>query len=243
MKNSGKKRTLFLSHRGESDDALENTLAAFALAMARDSDGIELDLRMTKDGQIICFHDATLQRIAGVDIAVSENTLADLQTACPDIPLFSEIIGVFQNGKHLQIELKGSPAQLPQVHEILASAPQARQCFSISSFEPETIREAAVFFPDLPRVLLTDLRTLQADFPPADAVMRMLSPLRCGISFKGDFAADYNFVQALHQHHIRVVCWGITSDELGLSMAAAGVDALTCNHAVKLREKFLAANP
>ena len=42
-------KTLFLSHRGESDDAPENTLAAFALAMERDSDGIELDIRMTSD--------------------------------------------------------------------------------------------------------------------------------------------------------------------------------------------------
>ena len=42
--------TLFLSHRGESDDAPENTLSAFAIAMERDSDGIELDIRLTSDG-------------------------------------------------------------------------------------------------------------------------------------------------------------------------------------------------
>ena len=40
--------TRFLSHRGESDDAPENTLAAYKLAMERDSDGIELDIPETR---------------------------------------------------------------------------------------------------------------------------------------------------------------------------------------------------
>ena len=46
--------TRFLSHRGESDDAPENTLSAYKLAMERDSDGIELDIRLTADGEAAC---------------------------------------------------------------------------------------------------------------------------------------------------------------------------------------------
>lgn len=37
---------------------------------------------------------------------------------------------------------------------------------------------------------------------------------------------------------MRVVCWGVRSDELGLAMARIGVDAMTCNHAVALRAEY-----
>jgi len=62
---------LFLSHRGESDDAPENTLRAFALAISRESDGIELDVRLTADKQVVCCHDEDLQRVAGVPVKVA----------------------------------------------------------------------------------------------------------------------------------------------------------------------------
>ena len=42
---------------------------------------------------------------------------------------------------------------------------------------------------------------------------------------------------ALRAKGLRVVAWGVDTDEKGLAMAAAGVDALTCNHAVALRKK------
>ena len=47
-----------------------------------------------------------------------------------------------------------------------------------------------------------------------------------------------NLVEALKAENMRVVCWGVFTDELGLAMAEAGVDAMTCNHAVALRQKF-----
>lgn len=71
--------TRFLSHRGESDDAPENTLSAYKLAMERDSDGIELDIRLTADGEAACVHDETIERVSGVRLAVSDATLAALR--------------------------------------------------------------------------------------------------------------------------------------------------------------------
>lgn len=228
--------TLFLSHRGESDDAPENTAEAFALAMARDSDGIELDVRMTSDKQVVCFHDATLERICGDKLAIAEATLDELQTK-HEIPLLAEALALLNSGKHMQIELKGSPEQVPYVRSVLEKFPEWGR-FAISSFEKETILAAAEYFPSLPRLLLCDLRAESGVFPEAGEVIEFLRPLECGISFKADNAADAAFVEQLHRAGLRVVCWGISSDELGLAMAHAGVDALTCNHAVALRRKY-----
>ena len=229
--------TLFLSHRGESDDAPENTLEAFQLAMERDSDGIDLDLRLTADRQVVCFHDATLERITGDKLAVAECSLEKLQQK-HDIPLFAEALAVLGDGKQMQIELKGTPELLPYVKAVLDEF-SGHQRFVISSFEKDTIASAAEYFPDLPRVLLIDLVAEFGRFPGADEVIVMLKPLHCGISFRADFAADREFVDVLKAAGLRVVCWGVNSDELGLAMANLGVDALTCNHAVALRQKYL----
>ena len=227
---------LFLSHRGESDDAPENTLAAFQLAMDRDSDGIELDIRRTSDGFVVIVHDEDLQRVANVPLKISESTLAELQKAHP-VPLLKEMLPLLKSGKHLQIELKGSDmALVPGLKAVLEESSVDRSQLALSSFEAETIAYAAEFFPEFPRLLLTDLTKLFGHFPTACEVAEYLKKYHCtGVSFKADLSASAEFVRKLHDLGFRVVCWGVSSDSLGLAMDAIGVDALTCNHAVALR--------
>ena len=230
--------TRFLSHRGESDDAPENTLAAYKLAMERDSDGIELDIRLTADGEAACVHDETIERVSGVRLAVSDATLAALRQYHP-VPLLSEALAVLKPGKQMQIELKGPWPQLQPVKAVLDRRGGDRKGLALSSFEEETIRAAADVFPELPRLLLTDLTRRFGRFPAPEQVVDCLHSLRCtGISFLATAEADAAFVEALHRAGMRVVCWGVRSDELGLAMARIGVDAMTCNHAVALRAEY-----
>ena len=227
---------LFLSHRGESDDAPENTIPAFQLAMDRDSDGIELDIRCTSDGFVVVVHDEDLQRVAGNPARIAETTLEDLQKYHP-VPLLKDMLKVLKPGKHLQIELKGTDmTMVPKLAEILKGSGIDRSQFALSSFEEETIALTAEYFPDLPRLLLTDLASLFGHFPTAEETAEYLKKYRCtGVSFKADYSASREFVEALHNLGFRVVCWNISNDEIGLAMDAIGVDAMTCNHAVALR--------
>lgn len=230
--------TIFLSHRGESDDAPENTLRAFSLAMERDSNGIELDIRLTADGDVVCVHDETLERVAGVKLAVADASLAELRNHYP-VPLLSEALALLRPGKHMQIELKGVQPLARPLKQVLEQWGGDRRSLALSSFEEETIRNAAEFFPDLPRLLLVDLKNRFGVFPSAEQVMDYLRKLHCtGVSFKATTEADAAFVAALHAEKFRVVSWGVFSDELGLAMAALGVDAMTCNHAVALRRRW-----
>lgn len=229
---------LFLSHRGESDDAPENTLEAFELAMERDSDGWELDIRLTSDKQVVVVHDEDLKRVAGADLKISESTLAELQAVHP-VPLFKDVISKLKNNKHCQIELKGSDLRvIDGLKEILDNWNGDRKQLAISSFEEETIKKAAEVFLDLPRLLLVDFTAKFGKFPTAAQTAEYMRSLNCtGVSFMADFAADKAFVDELHKQKMRVVCWGVFTDEIGLKMAEIGVDAMTCNHAVALRAK------
>ncbi|HEY9839786.1 MAG TPA: glycerophosphodiester phosphodiesterase family protein [Candidatus Obscuribacterales bacterium] len=68
-----------IAHRGASKDAPENTLSAFQLAIEQKADMIELDIRLSRDGQIVVFHDKLLQRTTNGEGRVDQFSLAELQ--------------------------------------------------------------------------------------------------------------------------------------------------------------------
>jgi len=92
------------AHRGlHSRDKTvpENSLEAFRLA-ARQGYGVELDVQLTRDGHVVVFHDATLDRVCGVEGRVDELTYGELckLRLCGSeygIPLLSEVLAVIRN--------------------------------------------------------------------------------------------------------------------------------------------------
>lgn len=72
--------TQIWAHRGASEYAPENTLEAFELAIEQNADGIELDVQLSKDGELVVIHDETLARVSGVKGEVRQFTLEELQS-------------------------------------------------------------------------------------------------------------------------------------------------------------------
>ena len=71
---------LIIAHRGDISNAPENTLPAFQRACERGADGIELDVRLTRDGQLVVFHDRGLKRIGGIRGLVTNATLEEMRS-------------------------------------------------------------------------------------------------------------------------------------------------------------------
>ena len=71
--------TEIFAHRGASGYAPENTLEAFRLAMEQGADGIELDVHLTKDGEVVVIHDETLNRTSNGQGKVRDYTLEELK--------------------------------------------------------------------------------------------------------------------------------------------------------------------
>ena len=227
---------IFLSHRGESDDAPENTMAAYQLAMDRQSDGIELDIRLTANGRVVCVHDADLKRVAGVSAVVAEQTLAELRKIHP-IPELNEVLAILRPGSMIQIELKSTAALLPKLRPLLTPELCGKLAVRISSFDAELLDAAADLFPELPRLLLIDLIKHFGYLPTADETETLLRRFRAtGVSLRANMQYTAEFVRELKARGLGVVGWGVSSDELGLHLAEIGIDALTCNHAVALRK-------
>jgi glycerophosphoryl diester phosphodiesterase len=68
-----------IAHRGASDEAPEHTLAAYHRAIEAGADGLECDVRMTRDGVLVCLHDRTVGRTSDGRGAVAAMALADLE--------------------------------------------------------------------------------------------------------------------------------------------------------------------
>lgn len=112
-------RPLVIAHRGASNYAPENTLSAFEEAMKQNSDGIELDIRMTKDGVLVVFHDSIVSRTTNLKEhkTVESLTYEELSTLDAGswfnpvyqgekIPSLEEVFILTEGNQKLYLELK-----------------------------------------------------------------------------------------------------------------------------------------
>ena len=88
-------KTIIWAHRGASHYAPENTMESFELAKKQGARGIELDVQLTSDREIVVFHDDTLERVTDARGAVASRTMAELKktyvTVNPEIYPNAEI--------------------------------------------------------------------------------------------------------------------------------------------------------
>ena len=135
------------AHRGffdNNDGVPENSLAAFKYAVMGGF-GIELDLQLTKDGQVVVFHDYSLKRMCGKDVKLSSLTLDELKSfnllnTGYKIPTFVEVLKLVDGKVPLLIELKGESGDTslcPAVAEILD---KYKGDYCVESFNPLLLR-------------------------------------------------------------------------------------------------------
>jgi glycerophosphoryl diester phosphodiesterase len=97
---------LVIAHRGASGEFLEGSQLAYHQALLQGADGFECDLRLTKDNQIICFHDRNTKRLFNIDLEVARSTYAQLIQIAP-IYLFEDLLKLaIENKKDLVLEFK-----------------------------------------------------------------------------------------------------------------------------------------
>jgi glycerophosphoryl diester phosphodiesterase len=108
------------AHRGASGHAPENTRAAFEAALALGADGIECDIRESRDGALLVFHDATLKRVTGRRDRVDRLSLAQLRQVdvgaafsgpFSTIPTPAEVIARLPAPFRINLEIKAPAAE------------------------------------------------------------------------------------------------------------------------------------
>lgn len=154
------------AHRGVHGAGLdENSTGAFALAIARGL-GIECDVRLSRDGRAIVFHDATLDRLTGQSgrldqLGVGEITALTLSTSGEPVPTLRDLLAQVAGRVPLLIELKSDrdkPAGAPSIRDLCRAVRRELDGYpgpvAVMSFDPRVGAWFARRAPGVPRGLV-----------------------------------------------------------------------------------------
>ena len=149
------RRFIAMAHRGgwvtPAEEARENTLHAFSAAVGLGYRYIETDVRTTADGQIVVFHDATLDRVSDAKGTIGDHTLAELRdvriAGLDPIPLLAEVLEEFPRTR-FNIDLKDDRSPGAVAGLLRRHASGGRVC--VSSFSGTRMRAFRRLAPQVP---------------------------------------------------------------------------------------------
>lgn len=135
------------AHRGlhNSNEGIpENSMEAFRLAI-QNGYGIELDIRMTRDKQLVVFHDASLKRMCGEAVQISEKTYPELCSYLLEdteygIPLLSDVLKLVDGQVPVLVDVKLTGHET-QICKVLTEVIRPyRKPLCIESFNPNVLK-------------------------------------------------------------------------------------------------------
>ena len=235
------RKTLVIGHRGASREAPENTLASFRLAFDQGADGIEADFRLSADGEIVCLHDDSTGRTAGVDLRAERASWPDLRRLDVGgwkgdawrgerIPSLGEVLAALPGDKCIFIELKSGPPIIPQLAATLAGSGVAPQRVRLLAFSAELILALKERLPDYRACWLTDYRWRGTWHPSPQQVLDTLRRCRAdGLASRSRRVLDGSFVAALRQESLEIHVWTVDGAAEARRLAALGVDSIMTN--------------
>ncbi|MFX0137294.1 MAG: glycerophosphodiester phosphodiesterase, partial [Candidatus Hodarchaeota archaeon] len=123
---------LYIGHRGTRTSFDENTIEAFEKAIEFGANYIELDVRKTKDNELIILHDSSLERTttgSGLikDYFLSEIRKIKTKRKSKNIPILSEVLDKFKGKIKFMIELKGHDIR-DDVFNLVATKDLLKEC-------------------------------------------------------------------------------------------------------------------
>jgi len=138
---------LVFGHRGAKGYVMENTIASIEYALNLGVNAIEIDVYRCASGELVVFHDETLERVSTRVNRIEELSLAEIHLICLhggySIPTLKEVIDFISNRVVLNIELKGTDTAQEAfncVEEACAKGVFNKENFIISSFHDEELR-------------------------------------------------------------------------------------------------------
>ena len=242
--NSRTEKMLFIAHRGESNDAPENTLKAFRLAWQRDTDGIELDIHLTADGKIVCIHDADTSRVGDKKLVVAKESYEALSKVDVGegerIPLLSEVLKESPIDRQIYIEIKTGPEILPALQKLIKSFPAKIKNLRIISFEDNSLKEAKKIFPDIPMYILSEVKWNGKENrfePDAKKLIALQKEMQVeGFDLEASDEITEEFLAALKKNNSQIAVWTVDDIAKAKKFKSLGVDVITSNRAAYLKE-------
>jgi glycerophosphoryl diester phosphodiesterase len=216
---------IITGHRGALGTEPENTLRSFRRAVADGCDEIELDLRVSADGELVIMHDATVDRTTSGTGEVAALALAELRALDAglgeQVPTWAETVAAIE--VRFQAEVKAEAA-VPLLAQSLKSDPSLAARTLVTSFHPEILLAVREAFPDA---------TTGHIFGRTPEIAEVITRARaagaswalCGIA-----GLTVEGVAELHAAGLKATAWPVPDAHTLAEATALGVDGITTDN-------------
>jgi glycerophosphoryl diester phosphodiesterase len=230
-------KLLVIAHRGDSKNAPENTLSSFKNALEMEADGIEMDVQLTKDEQLVVIHDERVDRTTDGIGFVKDFTLKELKRLDAGIkfdkkfsgervPTLYEVFELIGNRNFLlNIEIKSGIMLYSGIEEKLVKAIKDNKFEDrviISSFNYNSLKDIKIIAPELKTGLICQCGIVEAWHMAINMQAFSLHPFYLNIR--------PNIVEACRRNNIKLFPWTVDRKEDMEIMINYGVDGIISNN-------------
>lgn len=222
------------AHRGASGYKPENSLASFELAAEMKADGVELDVQLSSDGQLVVIHDETLDRVCRGKASgyVKDYTLEELKKLDvgegEKIPTLEEVVRLLEpTGLRINVELKTGIFRYEGIEEkVLELLKRYDICDRIwcSSFNHLSVMKMKELCSSMKCGFL--LGDVMID-PFSYAAEQRVEALHPAVYHCGQ---DVDFVKRAHEKNLEVHVWTVNQKDIMTALVKEGAEAVITNY-------------
>lgn len=225
------------AHRGLHDsERAENSMSAFAAAKEKGY-GIELDIRLSKDGELVVFHDADLTRMTGIegkviDFTAEELSKMSLNGTADGIPTFRQVLDLIDGAVPLLVEIKMGSGESGIAEKFLEVIEGYKGDFIVESFHPVALKIVKAGRPDILRGILS-YEYMKDERYKGKLIFRLSQNLLLNFLMRPDFIAyDKKGYTVSNLRFVRrvfgtpLIAWTVKSQEEENDAIAHGFDAV-----------------
>jgi len=246
---------LVVAHRGGASLAPENTLGAFAKALEIGVDQLECDVHLSKDGELVIMHDPDLARTTDGNGFINQMNYADIRKfnaaakfktspwPYEPVPTLGEVLDLTKGKAQIQIEIKVEKiwGRYTGIEQKVIDAVNARGMVDdviIISFDFPTIVEIKALDPRFKTGALLSGTTLSQNSktPHADFVAQVIRETGADYIMPSSAGVSDLLINAVHERGLKIGVWTVNSESEMRRMAEWGVDAITTNDPVLLKQ-------
>ncbi len=234
-----------IAHRGACSLAPENTLAAIQTAIALGVKFIEIDVRMTKDGEIILIHDESVSRTTNGKGAVNEHSLSEIKKLDAGswfhesfknerIPTLNEVLDIIDSNTTLIIEIKEDSRNMARmIGNIIRIVKKnlSHQKIFLKSFDTRILDRIRKHLPEVPLIYVYGIRIPFLNFSIGSRVsFQDLFSLNVDYLQPHSLLLSEDFVREAQANGYKIIAWDVDGENKMKRMLEIGVDAIETDH-------------
>jgi glycerophosphoryl diester phosphodiesterase len=200
--------TQCIAHRGFSARYPENSLEAITNGWRAGASIVEVDVRMTRDQQLVLHHDAAVN-----SNIVAELNLSDLRDHRPDVVLLTDVLQLANATNQLLLDIKANGATFTAaLHQLIVATDTPSGSLLLQSPSLDALDELGRLMPDLPRFYVSKLKRkgLRQRTPSATTLHKTMKDHKLsGVTIKGRRFITRRYLAVLKQDGRKVFIWTI----------------------------------